>query len=353
VFPALSQVQHVTHVILAFLRSDAFNDDMQVEWPTFLDVKAVRQRFSPDTKVMVAIGGWGDTAGFEAAASTGSGRKRFATNVARMLELTRLDGVDVDWEYPGGNGEDYKQVPNEQKTWQTDAFPLLLAEIRMAVGSERLISAAVPGRLADMMAFTRKTVPRIMNHVDFLNVMTYDLMNRRDNITMHHSAISNSLVAVDAYISAGAAPKQLNLGFGFYVKWFKTEHEDCAKGNPVGCRTVLMEDPNSGADLGKCGAFAWHDDVPRELEQSFSKALQHGRYDEKHGGYYYWDEGEDIWWTFDTADAISRKFPAVVATRRLGGVFAWGLGEDAPLFEHLEAVNLGIEGKVDVPKDEL
>jgi hypothetical protein len=32
---------------------------------------------------------------------------------------------------------------------------------------------------------------------------------------------------------------------------------------------------------------------------------------------------------------------------KLGGVFAWGLGEDAPDFTHLRAVNEGLESIVD------
>jgi len=42
---------------------------------------------------MIAIGGWGDTRGFEEAARTESNRGRFATNVARMVELTGADGI--------------------------------------------------------------------------------------------------------------------------------------------------------------------------------------------------------------------------------------------------------------------
>jgi len=230
-------------------------------------------------------------------------------------------------------------VPNEAKVWEIGAYPLLLAEIRRALGSKKIISAAVPGLPRDMMAFNRQTVPRIMRHVDFLNVMTYDLMNRRDHVTRHHSGIRNSLEAIDAYVEAGAAPQRLNLGFAFYVKWFKTSHDACSSmAPPLGCPTLLLEDPETGADMGRAGGFSWHDPVPPELAESFNRALDDGVYDDKGGGYYYWDEQEDMFWTFDTADAISRKLPAIMDNRRLGGVFAWGLGEDAPIFEHFQVL---------------
>lgn len=263
---------------------------------------------------------------------------------------TREAVTDISF---SGNGEDYKQVPNSAKAWEIAAYPLLLGELRAALGPNRIISAAVPGLQRDMLAFTRETVPRIMRHVDYLNVMTYDLMNRRDTVTKHHTSIKLSLEAVDAYVSAGAAPQKLNLGFAFYTKYFKTVHDDCALASPVGCPTLQLEDPVTGEDLGRSGGFSWHDPIPDEVAESFAKAVNFGVYDEGQGGYYYWDEAEDLWWTFDTPDAIKRKFPAILGQRRLGGVFAWGLGEDAPLFRHFATLSDELEVHLRVRKDEL
>ncbi|EOO00806.1 putative chitinase 1 protein [Phaeoacremonium minimum UCRPA7] len=312
-------------------------------WPFWADVGKLRQYFTPETKIMVAIGGWGDVAGFERAAKSEESRQTFAASVAKMVETTGADGVDIDWEYPGGNGDDYKKIPNSKRAWEIEAYPLLLAEIRDALGKDRLISAAVPGLERDMMAFTRLTVPRIMRHIDFLNVMTYDLMNRRDNVTKHHTGIENSIEAVDAYVARGAAPQSINLGFAFYTKFIRTEHDDCANAaSPLGCKTLLLEDPDTGADLGRTGGFSYHDEVPEEVAESWARAQWAGVYDEEQGGYYYWDPEENLWWTFDTPEAILKKFPAIVEKKRLGGVFAWGLGEDAPGFEHLAAVDEGL-----------
>lgn len=193
-----------------------------------------------------------------------------------------------------------------------------------------------------MLAFTKSTLPLISNSLDFLNIMTYDLMNRRDIVTKHHTGIELSLDAIDAYLENGLAPEKANLGFAFYVKWFKTDPDgNCSANLPV-CNTVMMEDPETGADLGQAEAFSWIDNVPSELEHSFSKALKKGTYDEVHGGHYYWDESENIWWTWDTPDAILKKFPQIVEKKKLGGVFAWGLGEDSKDWSHLKALTAGV-----------
>ena len=206
------------------------------------------------------------------------------------------------------------------------------------MGPEKLISAAVPGLPRDMLAFTKTTIPAISASLDFFNIMTYDLMNRRDNITKHHTGIELSLDAINTYEERGIPSEKMNLGFAFYIKWYKTDpHGGCDK-NPIGCKTTLMEDSLTGADLGQAGAFSWHDPVPSEVSASYERAMAHGKYDSEHGGHYYWDLEENLWWSWDTPDVIAKKVPAIVGQKNLGGAFAWGLGEDADGFAHLKAL---------------
>ena len=200
----------------------------------------------------------------------------------------------------------------------------------------------MPGLRRDMIAFTKDTVPKISASVDFLNIMTYDMMNRRDNVTKHHTGIELSMAAVTAYLRNGLPPEKANLGFAFYVKWFKTNTDGGCTKNPIGCKTVLMEDPTTGADLGQSGSFAWSDNVPSEVSASFRKALAGGKYDDQQGGHYFWDSEENIWWTWDTPKVIERKFSAILQKKDLGGVFAWGLGEDAGDWSHLKALTAGV-----------
>ncbi|KAL6160334.1 hypothetical protein ACJBU6_01675 [Exserohilum turcicum] len=323
------------------MQSVIFNNPTQSEWPLFTTIDEVRRKFSQGTIVQVAIGGWGDTEGFSAGAKTEESRKLFASNVKAMLDATGADGIDVDWEYAGGNGEDYKQPGhlNSDKAWEIEAYPKLLAAIRAAIGPDKTISAAVPGLPRDMLAFTAATIPTILASVDYLNIMTYDLFNRRDNVTKHHTGLQLSLDSINAYLDAGVPPEKANLGLAFYIKWFKTAPNANCSTTPIGCPTELMEDPVTGADLGKAGAFSWHDAVPAQLSASFQRAMEKGVYDNVGGGHYYWDQEARLFWSWDSPDAIKRKMQIIITDKGLGGVFAWGLGEDAPRFEHLRASN--------------
>jgi GH18 family chitinase len=105
VIPSRDIAAPITHVILAFLRSEVFHAESlptdASDYPLFMSVDDVRTHFELDTKVMVAIGGWGDATGFEAAAKDDVSRKQWAAQVKNMVDLTGADGVDMDWEYPG------------------------------------------------------------------------------------------------------------------------------------------------------------------------------------------------------------------------------------------------------------
>lgn len=93
VVPEPPLVSEITHVALAFMRPGAFNQPDPSSWPLFTTVETARSQFSPGTAIVVAIGGWGDSEGFENAAKTQSGRKLFAKNVRAMVEATGADGT--------------------------------------------------------------------------------------------------------------------------------------------------------------------------------------------------------------------------------------------------------------------
>lgn len=59
---------------------------------------ALRQE-NPDLEVLVSIGGWGADH-FSEAALTEQSRARFTDSAVRLMREHRLDGIDIDWEYP-------------------------------------------------------------------------------------------------------------------------------------------------------------------------------------------------------------------------------------------------------------
>ena len=83
----------------------------------------MKDRF-PHLKVLVSVGGWGAD-GFSDAALTDATRSLFARSVAKFMRNNRLDGIDIDWEYPCSSGGGIKSRPEDREN-----FSLLLEALR-------------------------------------------------------------------------------------------------------------------------------------------------------------------------------------------------------------------------------
>ncbi|RMZ73660.1 glycosyl hydrolase family 18 [Pyrenophora seminiperda CCB06] len=380
--PTDPQVQAgIDHLVVAFANANA-----TASYTPKVPFSTLRTEY-PGANMMIAVGGWGDDIGYFQLSKSDATIQQFAADIATMLTNTGADGVDIDWEYPGGNGADYKQVPNDQKTYQIAAFPKVLAAIRKAI-PDKLISIAVPGKKIDMIAYTKETGPKIWPSVDYINVMSYDLMNRRDKVTKHHTSVAGTEDVIRNYLAIGAPREKMNLGFAWYAKYFTTQG-DCSD-NPLGCPIALAEDPITGQDLHTSGAWTFesaHMDAVNvssisvsydgtcgpekgtrcatgccsqygncgtspdfcsggcqhafgtgctdaDVAGSWQRAAENGITDQQAGGQYYFDAQSRLFWTWDTPELVSRKFD-IVKKYKLGGVMAWSLGEDSAGWTHL------------------
>lgn len=83
------------------------------------------------------MGGWSDSQYFSDAVATAARRESFAASCVDFVVEQGLDGVDLDWEYPGirRRGVDIHRRRTKQN------FTLLLQELR-----EQLDRAGPPGR---------------------------------------------------------------------------------------------------------------------------------------------------------------------------------------------------------------
>src|SRR5690606_34623164 len=73
---------------------------------------------NPDLKVMIAIGGWGAD-GFSDMALTPESRAKFIASAKTFIQTYGLDGMDMDWEYPGISGAGTKARPEDTQNFTT------------------------------------------------------------------------------------------------------------------------------------------------------------------------------------------------------------------------------------------
>ncbi|EQD42409.1 secreted protein containing Glycoside hydrolase, family 18, catalytic domain protein, partial [mine drainage metagenome] len=81
---------------------------------------------NPELTVLVSVGGWLWSGRFSDAALTPASRARFIDSVAGFITRYKLDGLDIDWEYPAMEGAAGNVFRPEDK----QNYTLLLMELR-------------------------------------------------------------------------------------------------------------------------------------------------------------------------------------------------------------------------------
>jgi chitinase len=209
---------------------------------------------NPKLKVMLMIGGWGGHAdGFSEMAKCAEKRTAFCKSVKSLIDQHKLDGVDIDWEYPTVSADDETGCdPND-----TQNFNLVLKELREALGTGKIISFASSssGKYVDW-----KTA---INYIDYVNVMTYDMgaAPNGHNSPLHKSSRFNHRSwdeAIDAHVKAGVPKNRQVMGVPFYGK---SEKNPTAETKIFEYSVKYYEIPdilNKGTYKGKALARAVH-----------------------------------------------------------------------------------------------
>ena len=137
---------------------------------------------------------------------TAEGRALIAKQCKEMLDEFDLDGIDVDWEYPGidlTTGEDNCDTCR-------DDFIALLQAIRDAIGSEKLLTIAC-GATPDTWRHT--DFVRAAQILDYINIMGYDY-NWNKFGKAHHSNLYPPSVGIGIPTVCGDACIQMMFELG-------------------------------------------------------------------------------------------------------------------------------------------
>ena len=176
---------------------------------------------NPKLKVMLMIGGWGGHAdGFSEMAKSDAKRTEFCQSVKKLIDQHKLDGVDIDWEYPTVSADNETGADPSD----TQNFNLVLKELRETLGTSKIISFASSssGRYVDW-----KTA---IKYIDYVNVMTYDMgaAPNGHNSPLHKSSRFNHRSwdeAIEAHVKAGVPKDRQVMGVPFYGKAEKNPAE--------------------------------------------------------------------------------------------------------------------------------
>jgi chitinase len=180
---------------------------------------------NPHLTVLVSVGGWTWSGGFSDAALTPASRSVFIDSVEAFITRYHLDGLDVDWEYPGMSGAGNTFRPEDKQT-----YTLLLKELRrrfdtMAGTLHRpLYLTIAAGASSEFLEHTEMS--EVAKYVDTVNLMAYDYYEpEAGKPTGNHAPLfidpaDPKAVSADRSVrefeQAGVAARKVVLGVPFY-----------------------------------------------------------------------------------------------------------------------------------------
>lgn len=201
----------MTHINFAFGHVAPSFDSVIIKNEGRLDSIVALREQNPDLKIVLSIGGWG-SGNFSEMAADSTLRAKFAADCVKKVEKHKLDGIDIDWEYPtAGEGAGISSSAEDTKN-----YTLLMRDLRKALGPDRLLTLATiwSGKYIDF--------PTIMPYVDYVNIMSYDMSpasSGRPHNPLYASERAGDRTADSAFhahLIAGVPADKLVLGLPFY-----------------------------------------------------------------------------------------------------------------------------------------
>ena len=154
---------YLTHINYSFAHIKSDFESLDIKTESRLAKIAALKNSHPKLKVLLSVGGWG-AGNFSEMAADATHRKNFCKNCLAAVNKYKLDGIDLDWEYPTSTAAGISASPND-----TQNFTLLLKELRATLGKDKLITMAS----ADNAGYV--DFRSAIDYLDFVNLMTYDM----------------------------------------------------------------------------------------------------------------------------------------------------------------------------------
>ncbi|WP_068619093.1 glycosyl hydrolase family 18 protein [Paenibacillus tuaregi] len=292
----------------------------------------VLKKKNPNLKTIISVGGWSWSNRFSDVAASQSTRETFAKSAVDFIHKFGFDGVDLDWEYPVGDGLAGNSVSPADKT----NYTLLLQEIR-----NKLDAAGAKDGKHYYLTIASGAGPNFSNNtelgkigaiVDWINIMTYDLNGGWVKVSAHNAPLYydsaaqaagvpnadtfNVDAAVKGHLNAGVPASKIVLGLPFYGRGWDS----------VGSANNGQYQTASGASQAgtwENGVFDFND-----LEANYINKNGYTRYwNDTAKVPYLYNPSNKRFISYDDVESIGYK-TAYIKSKGLGGGMFWELSSD-------------------------
>lgn len=281
---------------------------------------------NPHLKVLPSIGGWTLSDPFYFLHDAEK-RRVFVESVREFLQVWKFfDGVDIDWEFPGGKGANPALGNGER---DADTYLILLKELRAMLDALQLqtgrtyeLTSAI-GAGYDKIAVVRYDAAQ--EFLDKIFLMSYDFKGAWSNTDLGHQTalyapswnaneLYNTDHAVQLLKGQGVDPAKVILGVAMYGRGW------------TGVSGYDGDDYFSGTADGPV-AGTWENGVVdyRQIKNDLSRYTY--KFDTVAKAAYVFDKESGDLISFDSVDSVLAKVD-YVQRNGLGGLFAWEIDAD-------------------------
>ncbi|MBU2280381.1 MAG: chitinase [Gammaproteobacteria bacterium] len=292
------------------------------------------KKTNPHLKILPSVGGWTLS---DPLYDIGTNATHRATFVASMVQFIKtydfFDGIDIDWEFPGGGGANAALGSPQDGA----GFVLLMRDLRQALDT----LSQQTGRSYQLTAAMSGGVPKLSqvdwesahSYMDYINVMTYDYYGAWNSTLGHMTGLYpnpssplsgfSAQEAVDHLLARQVPAGKITIGAAMYGRGWKN------------VSNVSANNPFSGSG-GEGINGSWEKGIEdyKKIETQMmggtngSGANGFGLFwDDTGKASFVWNPATKTLVSFDTKRSVQAK-GEFIRQRNLGGIFAWELDGD-------------------------
>jgi chitinase len=323
---------------------------------TYAQLMALKQRY-PDLKVLPSVGGWTLSDPFHDFTNKAN-RDTFVASMKSFLQTWKFyDGVDIDWEYPGGSGPnpDLGDPINDGPAYVALMSELrtMLDELEADTGREYQLTSAIGvgyDKIEDV------DYGQAIQYMDYIFAMSYDFFGGWNNVTGHQTGIycGEHLSAgecdgtgvddagepregpaytadngIQQLLAQGVPASKLVVGTAMYGRgWEGVKEANTEGGNPMTAK-------GTGKLTGSTANGVWEPGIQdyKGIKKVMIGASGEGingfetYYDEQADAAYVWNKTSGTLVTYDSPRSVNAK-GQYVRSLGLAGLFAWEIDAD-------------------------
>lgn len=334
-------------------------------------IRHLKQR-NPDLKVILSIGGWSYTRPFLEMTGNSAALAKFVASVKKLLmtpefqsvtvavdgktvTLPLFDGIDVDYEFPGGGGLDADLDASPLRAQDGVFFVKMIKDLRTMLDEVQAaradkarleLSTAIgtgPSKLAAV------NFAEVAKYVDMINLMSYDFHGSWSKVG-HNTAVRQPnpplpgdeglsvLEIVDTLVNKQRVPStKIAVGVAMYGRVWQGESLKLA--DPT--KAVGMSASVPPVKTVEDGVLSYFD-----LWRRFVGSTGSGvngfttAYDTAYGQSIAANRTLGQWITYESPKSVAEK-GEIVKRMNLGGLFAWEIDDDNGLLLNSMNESLG------------